>query len=457
MNSKSVLHFWFPLALTWVMMSVEGPLLAALIARLADPKFNLAAYGVAFSLAMLIEAPIIMLISAAAALVKGRESLHTLSQFTFVMNVVITAIMLILVLPHNFYFIAHSLIGLPQEVSHLAYGTQLLLIPWPAAIGIRRFYQGILVVRNGSKRIVYGTVVRMTSMAAVAIVAFQLHCIPGAFVGGLALSVGVCCEAIASRIMVHSILKQLRTEGDPPEALKLTFWGVARFYAPLAMTSVLGLGIQPIITFFMGQSRASIESLAVLPVINSFAFFFRSMGWSYLEVVISLMGQKKADYPAIRSAAYTIGIASTCVYGLVVLSPLSYGWYHTVSGLSNELTAFALTPARLLILLPLMEPLISIQRGIMILTKKTIHTTTATVLELATLITALFIGVGWVSLAGATIAVSAQFLARLSAFLYLLYPCNRPIKERYFFSPGEIPGQCLKYPEPESVGITGAE
>jgi hypothetical protein len=46
---KKIFVFWMPLAATWLMMSVEGPFLAAVIARLAEPKYNLAAYGVAFS------------------------------------------------------------------------------------------------------------------------------------------------------------------------------------------------------------------------------------------------------------------------------------------------------------------------------------------------------------------------------------------------------------------------
>ena len=38
------------------MMAVEGPFLAAVIARLGDPKFNLAAHGVAFAFALVVAA-----------------------------------------------------------------------------------------------------------------------------------------------------------------------------------------------------------------------------------------------------------------------------------------------------------------------------------------------------------------------------------------------------------------
>ena len=67
LSYRRIFTFWAPPAFTWLMMSVEELFLAAIIARLPEPKFNLAAYGMAFSLALIIEAPIIMLIMSAAA------------------------------------------------------------------------------------------------------------------------------------------------------------------------------------------------------------------------------------------------------------------------------------------------------------------------------------------------------------------------------------------------------
>ena len=83
LNQKSIFKFWMPLAATWLMMSVEGPYLSALIARLAEPKFNLAAYGIAFSLALIVEAPVIMMMSASTALVKNNQSFRQLRKFNY--------------------------------------------------------------------------------------------------------------------------------------------------------------------------------------------------------------------------------------------------------------------------------------------------------------------------------------------------------------------------------------
>ena len=45
------------------------------------------------------------------------------------------------------------------------------------------------------------------------------------------------------------------------------------------------------VTFFMGQARFSLESLAVLPVINSLVFIFRTPGLSYQEAAITMLGR----------------------------------------------------------------------------------------------------------------------------------------------------------------------
>ena len=44
-TSIDVCKTWFPLALSWLMMGIELPLLSAVVARLANPEVNLGAYG----------------------------------------------------------------------------------------------------------------------------------------------------------------------------------------------------------------------------------------------------------------------------------------------------------------------------------------------------------------------------------------------------------------------------
>ena len=291
LSYKKIFIFWVPLAATWLMMATEGPFLAAVIARLADPKFNLAAYGVAYSFGVLIEAPIIMIMSASTALVRDRDSYLKLRNFTFALNGICTLIMILFVIPPVFHFVMQRMIGLPPNVADITHQACLALLVWPGSIGYRRFYQGLLIRSNLTRRVAYGTMIRLSTMASASLICYFFFQLNGALVGTLSLSLSVLAEAIAIRFMSRSTVKRFKSvEADSKEGQKLNYRYISKFYFPLALTSILSLGVHPLVTFFMGQSRMPIESLAVLPVINSLVFIFRSMGLSFQEVGIALLG-----------------------------------------------------------------------------------------------------------------------------------------------------------------------
>jgi hypothetical protein len=84
----------------------------------------------------------------------------------------------------------------------------MILIPWPGAIGYRRFYQGILIRNNLTRLVAYGTIIRLISMSITAFILYKFTNIPGVAVGASALSTAVICEAIASKFMTLEITKQ---------------------------------------------------------------------------------------------------------------------------------------------------------------------------------------------------------------------------------------------------------
>ena len=99
------------------MMAVEGPFVAALVARLPEPRFNLAAFGVALALAFVAEAPIIMLLAATTALARDRESFRRLRRFSILMNGGVTAVMAFIAFPPVFDVLASRVLALPPEVA----------------------------------------------------------------------------------------------------------------------------------------------------------------------------------------------------------------------------------------------------------------------------------------------------------------------------------------------------
>jgi len=424
---KKIFYFWLPLAATWIMMSVEGPFLAALIARSSEPKFNLAAYGVAYSLALIIEAPIIMIMSASIALVKDSQSFYKLRNFTYAANGLITLVMLIIITPPVFYFIIERLIGLPNEVSRLTHIATIILIPWPGAIGYRRFYQGILINNNLTRRVAYGTIIRLLSMSLCAIILYISDFVEGVIVGAASLSFAVIMEAVAVRFMVRTTVKKIKSDNSSSKQV-LSYKEIYKFYYPLALTSFIGLGVQPLVTFFVGQSRMAIESLAVLPVVTSFVFVFRALGLSYQEVIIALIGERKEKFKPLLKFASALAVILVVVLALFAFTPLSDFWFITVSGLSEPLADFAHLPLMIMFFFPALTVLISIQRGVLVAAKNTRPITGGTITEFVTIVIIMMILISNMNLVGAVAAVIALILGRLASNIYLMHSTVRSLK-----------------------------
>lgn len=415
---KKIFYFWLPLAATWLMMSVEGPYLAALIARTPKPEFNLAAYGVAYSLALIIEAPIIMIMSASVALVKNKQTFFKLRNYTYNANGILTILMILLVVPDVFYFITEDLIELPSEVAHLTHIATIILIPWPGAIGYRRFYQGLFIKSNLTRRVAYGTIIRLSTMSLTGFILFLAGSFNGVVIGAAALSSGVVMEAVSSRFMVKEVVKKMILNNISLEH-SLTYREITKFYYPLALTSLIGLGVQPLVTFFVGQSRMAVESLAVLPVVTSFVFIFRALGLSFQEVIIALIGEKKEETRLLLKFSILLSGVLVFILGLFAFTPLTEFWFITVSGLSISLADFARMPLMIMFFFPALTVLISVQRGILVSHRNTKPVTIATSIEFVFIVLALTILVTYLDFVGAVAATIAFVIGRLASNLYL--------------------------------------
>ena len=413
------------------MMAAEGPFLAAMIARMPGPEFNLGAYGVAFALAILIEAPVIMLMSAATSLVKDRISYLKLRNFSRGLILVTTLLLLIVLVPGVYRWLTETLLQLPAEVADLTYGALWFFLPWPSAIGYRRFLQGVLIRAGKTRLVAIGTLIRLLAMTVAALLGYLLLDIPGAWVGGLALGTGVTVEAIAARFMAAETVRDLLAEegNSAYTGRTVTYRAIATFYLPLALTSLIGLAIQPLLTFFMGRSISPVESLAVYPVVHSLSFFFRSVGFAYQDAAIALIGERFEHYRELRRFCFTLGAVTTAGLALVAFTPLFQLWFTVLSGLTPELTSFALIPARIIVPLPFLSVLLSFQRAILVEGRRTQHITWASVIEVTT-VAVLFLTLGFrFEVVGATAAFTAFLGGRLLSTVYLVPGCASVLRE----------------------------
>jgi hypothetical protein len=103
--------------MSWILMAAELPALGAVLARLADPQIHLAAYGgVVFPLALIIEAPVIMLLSASTALCNTRSTYRVLWRYMMVMGGSLTVLHLLIAFTPLFDLIVLRVLNVPPRL-----------------------------------------------------------------------------------------------------------------------------------------------------------------------------------------------------------------------------------------------------------------------------------------------------------------------------------------------------
>lgn len=416
---KRLFELWYPLAIAWIMISAEGPFLAAIVARLDSPRYNLAAYGISITLAMLTEALVIMLLSTSTVFINSKASYYKVRIFTFILTLLASSILFIFSIKPVFEVLA-TIMNLPAEVSTLANMSIAILIPWPAAIGFRRFYQGILIKKGKTNIIALTTITRILTIVASAFSLMNFTTLPGAYIGAIALSSGVTLEAIITRLFSHSTIKKMLqqdTFDDNPPKLSTIF----KFYYPLALTPIIGMSTSTLITFFLGRSNYALESLATMPVVGTFAFLFASICYAYMELVIANLDNGLKNLKKIRNFSFIIGLTVTIIYSLIVFSKAGTFYFHKLTGLSDYLLPFALIGSKILIFLPMCSAITSVQRGTLIFLRKTYSVSSASLIELITISISLILFIQFTELAGIVAATFSLIIGRLTGIIYLTF------------------------------------
>jgi len=426
---RGILFLWLPMASTWVMMALEVPFLAALIARLDEPKFNLAAFGVAYAMAILVEAPVIMILSASTALVDGPTTLHKLRRFSQALNLAVTVMIPLLALTPAWNLLALRGIGLAPEVAELTRVALLILTPWPAAIGYRRFYQGLLIRSGRTRLVAYGTVVRLIGMIVVGGLLYRMTSLPGAWIGAATISSAVLIEAVVARLMTLPEVRRVQAQTNVESGEGLSYRGIARFYWPLALTSLIGLTAQPMITFFIGHARFPLESLAVIPVVHALSFLFRALGLAYQEVAISLLARGRDHFGPVLRFSVGLALLASAGQALVAFTPLADLWFGRLSALTPELIGFALPAAQILALVPALSVMQATQRAMLVHARSTGAISRGTAIEVVCILAALLLTVRGFALIGATAAALSFLIGRVAGNVFLIPSCVRAVKQ----------------------------
>ena len=418
--ARRIVRLWWPLAASWLLMGVELPLVAAVLSRLDDPKVNLAAYGsVVFPVALVIEAPIIMLLAASTALCTDRDSYAKVRRFMLRAAACLTALHVAIAFTPLYDVVARDLLGAPREVAEAGRLGLRLLTPWTWSIAYRRFQQGVLIRFERSRPVTVGTGVRLAANALTMALAVAWGGLPGVAVGALGVSAGVLAEAAFIGWCVRPVLRE-RLAHAPPRAVPLSRAAFLRFYVPLALTPLMTLLVQPVGAAAMNRMPAALDSTAAWAGVHGLVFLTRSAPLAFHEVVVALLGAVGARR-ALGRFTLGLGAVSTGILALLAVTPLGRIWFEDVSDFPPEVAGLSSLALLFALLMPGLTTLQSWYTGALVHGGRTRPITEAVAIYLIVSGAILAFGVVAQPMTGLLFALGAFTVGALAQTLWLAY------------------------------------
>lgn len=433
MRQRDIFWFWLPLFASWLLMTAEGPVISAAINRLPNEVVMLAAQGIVVSLSVTIESPIINLLATATALVRDRHSFLLVRRFTIHLIVALTIVTVAIGFTPLFDLVVGKWLGTPPEIAEWVRVGMRIMALWSAAIGWRRFLQGVLIHFGQTRKVAWGTAVRLVVSGGGAVLLAWGTDLPGVVIGTIGLMVGVVAEAIFATVAVQPLLKNELAEDVPASGGKVMsyrelFW----FHLPLAGTSVLVLLAQPLVTSTLARLDRPDLTLAAWPLIFQFMLVMRAIALALPEVVIALTrGQE--SYEPLRRFSFWLGLGSLGLTGLVAFTPLGGFYFLKVQDAELAVGSLARDGVMLFLLLPSLTVLVSWLRGLLIHKRATAVVNAGMVANLSITVVVLGLGLAfqWAGIATSAVALTLSLMAES---VYLGWQAQRVLKVRIFSS-----------------------
>lgn len=329
-RNRQLIQLWkqfIPLSLSDVTMALGDPLTTTTLAYLADSRINLAAVGVAKTIAIFCESPIIMLLHASNALAPTQASRQALWKFTLIASGAMSLLLVLTAIPAIFTIVGEGWLGVTPNLSPTVRSVLMITILWPLAIGWRRYFQGLLIHCGQSNAIAQAGMIRLLVVAAILIggLVFKFS---GAIVAGMSLVWGVIAEAIAATYLAQKLGATKLPEIISTPKLPKDLAGVWKFYAPLGGTMILVWGSRAALLGIVARANDGTIALAAWPAAWGLVLVIANSTRMVQQIIIH--NRKLMPDKLLITFAITVGIACSLVLLLVSGTPLSakaIGWF----------------------------------------------------------------------------------------------------------------------------------
>ncbi len=304
-------RFYLPLAATSLLLTATNPLLAAALARTADPAVALSGYGVAFALTGVLYAPLLVVQQVAAQRLLEARDLKPVRTFALVLGLLLSALAVLVAFTPLGVWIFRTVVGVDGPILDEALEAMGVLWPVPLLTGVRALHQGRLVAGHRTNPIASATGVRTAVLAGVAFVLAAGG--GGAWVGGVAFTTGLFAETLlVSFAPAPTPEAPEKTELEQPGEDRLL-----AFSGPLMLNVLLWWSTPLIINSVLARTPEPDCSIAAFTVVEAVAWFLTAPVGQLQHASLALVDCRDA-HRRVRVYAAVLAVGVTGL--LLVLS-----------------------------------------------------------------------------------------------------------------------------------------
>lgn len=407
-------------------MAVEAPVSNFILSKHDDHTLATASYMPLMAICMLVESPVIDLLTTSTTLGAKKSAYPVLRQYAFLCCLVVTLVHAVVVFTPLYHALTLNVLKLKPEIAATAHVPMMIMTPWAAFVGLRRYRQGLMIRNGETKKIGFGTFLRMAAVVLVGTVLSLTTKWPGLVVVACGLVASVLVESAyinwASRGIAAASLASTEPDPDAP-----TLASVFKFHLPLFGTMLIIMSMSLVVTAALSRGLAPVVTMAAWQLAASTVWLFRTVLFALPEMIISLFDEGRNADMLLKFSTKTGLVCSGIMLVAVVTGAdklfFSKGYQAEANVAASASLAFALCMA-----LPIVSAWLSYCRAALTAKHDTTSRFWAIIVDVVVLFVMLELGLWlkWPGVVNASVAVTASLVAELS---YLAL-CWKKLQER---------------------------
>jgi hypothetical protein len=379
---RQIFDFYWPLLLTSQMMTLAAPLINMGLSRNADPKVQLAAYAVGFSLMLLFNSPLFPFPQTVVVLGVGPRSRRSLYRKGMFLASAIATVELLIALTPLGDWLFREIMGSTPAVSALAKQVALVQCPIPLLLVTRSLFYGIVMRHRNTRIITQSTSLRLALLASIIFGASNFDHMPGAALGAASLTLGILTETVYVAFRVYRLLRRdasgiNEVAGDGPVTWS-QFFG---FVAPLMVNAVTWTAMRTVVNAVLGRTSDPDLAQAGFGFVFPLLVLSASPLWAFQSTTV-VLAKRREDLPTMfRFGAATITLFVLGI-ALVIYTPLRELLLRTIFPLTSTLALYVVPGLLLIPYQPITLGLRTISQGFLMAQRRTTVIGAASALKL---------------------------------------------------------------------------